>query len=163
MYKRQAWVLTVATDENKLRAGADAVAGGAVSLPIAGRVVGWAAGAGAGWLLTTGLGCAARPLENKPRFLAAAGAGAGAAVVGLCAAGFAADFACLFGGALASALARLSAGFSTGDGLELRPIGFLSTSSPAFVSVSSLRVAGTVAGAGACAACLLYTSPSPRD
>ena len=75
----------------------------------------------------------------------------------------AAGFACLFGGALASALARLSAGFSTGDGLELRPIGFFLLL-PAFVSVSSLRVAGTVAGAGACAAgAAAGASPRPTE
>ena len=46
-------------------------------------------------------------MENKPRFLAAAGAGAGAAVVGLRVAGFAADCffgGAFFGGALAGAL-----------------------------------------------------------
>ena len=135
--RRAAWVLNVATDENKLRAGAEAVVGSAVSLPIAGRVVGWAAGAGAGWLLTTGLGCAARPLENKSRVLAA-GAGTGAA------------FVCVRpAGTVAGAAWRLTTGLGC-VALENKPrflvgagAGARSTGSTAVVG---LRVAGAAAG-----------------
>ena len=51
--------------------------------------------AGAGWLLTTGSGSAARPPENKPRFWPQRAREPAPRSSALCAAGFAADFASL--------------------------------------------------------------------